>query len=249
MKKNTVGFLGLFFVAFFSICFSASAMTYNERTLESKRRYESSEFELINKKLVYLFSDANLSQRNDSTKASLREREVLAVWMDAYEDFLERAIRDARKTSPQLLTVLQSQKSEVLATYQKLWAGRISFSIAKQELMTIAAELELKLNAATQAQQKILVTQTVVEKEKERQKVTKAQVKKIDCNEMQQKLTRLVDEKQAWLGIVQGFSAQEQKDNALNQNPVLIAEESARQDKNIQKLRRDMKSQCGFMPG
>lgn len=224
-------------------------MTYNERTLESKRRYESSEFELINKKLVYLFSDANLSQRNDSTKASLREREVLAVWMDAYEDFLERAIRDARKTSPQLLPVLQSQKSEVLATYQKLWAGRISFSIANQELMTIAAELELKLNAATQAQQKILVTQTVVEKEKERQKVTKAQVKKIDCNEMQQKLTRLVDEKQAWLGIVQGFSAQEQKDNALNQNPVLIAEESARQDKNIQKLRRDMKSQCGFMPG
>lgn len=224
-------------------------MTYNERTLESKRRYESSEFELINKKLVYLFSDANLSQRNDSAKANLREREVLAVWMDAYEDFLERAIRDARKTSPQLLPVLQSQKSEVLATYQKLWAGRISFSIANQELMTIAAELELKLNAATQAQQKILVTQTVVEKEKERQKVTKAQVKKIDCNEMQQKLTRLVDEKQAWLGIVQGFSAQEQKDNALNQNPVLIAEESARQDKNIQKLRRDMKSQCGFMPG
>lgn len=224
-------------------------MTYNERTLESKRRYESSEFELINKKLVYLFSDANLSQRNDSTKANLREREVLAVWMDAYEDFLERAIRDARKTSPQLLPVLQSQKSEVLATYQKLWAGRISFSIANQELMTIAAELELKLNAATQAQQKILVTQTVVEKEKERQKITKAQVKKIDCNEMQQKLTRLVDEKQAWLGIVQGFSAQEQKDNALNQNPVLIAEESARQDKNIQKLKRDMKSQCGFMPG
>lgn len=224
-------------------------MTYNERTLESKRRYESSEFELINKKLVYLFSDANLSQRNDSTKANLREREVLAVWMDAYEDFLERAIKDARKTSPQLLPVLQSQKSEVLATYQKLWAGRISFSIANQELMTIAAELELKLNAATQAQQKILVTQTVVEKEKERQKITKAQVKKIDCNEMQQKLTRLVDEKQAWLGIVQGFSAQEQKDNALNQNPVLIAEESARQDKNIQKLRRDMKSQCGFMPG
>jgi len=249
LKKNTVSFLGLFIVAFCSICFSASAMTYNERTLESKRRYESSEFELINKKLVYLFSDANLSQRNDSTKANQREREVLTVWMDAYEDFLERAIRDARKTSPQLLPVLQSQKSEVLATYQKLWAGRISFSIANQELMTIAAELELKLNAATEAQQKILVTQTVVEKEKERQKVTKAQVKKIDCNEMQQKLTRLVDEKQAWLGIVQGFSAQEQKDNALNQNPVLIAEESARQDKNIQKLRRDMKSQCGFMPG
>jgi len=236
--------------------------TLQQRTVVNQQRFESVEFESLNKKLIYLYGNPKLSHRTDATKPNLRQREELAVWADAYKEFLDKAIRDFSqpqfRAQTSLVPALKHQQTRVLDVYKRLHDGGLSFGAANLELLAIRSEISDQLSDLPEQAQpapnaKLLQAQAQQAQAQERARADKA--KELSCTQRQQQLEKLMDDRRAWSAIMDDLEAQTvdpKEDQSADQTPDKPAvfssrmEEAQRQDRLIMQVQNELKTKCRY---
>ena len=240
----------LFFILSCGVCWAATPAvpSLQQRTVVNQQRYQSVEFEALNKKLIYLYGDAGLSQRTDATKANLRQREELAVWADAYKEFLDRAIRDFSqpqfKAETVLVPTLQYQKTKVLDVYKRLQERALTFGAANLELLAIRSEISTRLADLPAAIQPATPSANLAQSQAQSQQQERARSEKqnpFNCTQRQQQLEKMLDDRKAWSAIMDDLESQTATD-APASNARL--EEAQRQDRLIMQAQNEIKTKC-----
>jgi hypothetical protein len=234
--------------------------TLQQRTVVNQQRFESVEFESLNKKLIYLYGNPKLSHRTDATKPNLRQREELAVWADAYKEFLDKAIRDFSqpqfRAQTSLVPALKHQQTRVLDVYKRLQDGALSFGAANLELLAIRGEISDRLSDLPEQAQlapnaKLLQGQP--QQAQERARADKA--KELSCTQRQQQLEKLMDDRRAWSAIMDDLESQttdpkgdQSADQIPDQTPTFSPrmQEAQRQDRLIMQAQNELKTKCRY---